>query len=151
MGKIVEDVDAAAKWIATALSSSGYKADFTPPSLWEIDRFFDEHSNTGHAVPGGLLSEQLGSRLFSIGSYVGEVLRKVKGGQWIGNDADPQAEINVELQLADGSKCWPVQRAMKRFKNGPEDGIAVYGHGMGLEVGPRPTESKKKPWWKFGK
>lgn len=40
MGTIVEDVDAGAKWIATALSSSGYKADFTPSSLWEIDRFF---------------------------------------------------------------------------------------------------------------
>ena len=151
MGKIIEDVDAAAKWIATALSSSGYKADFTPQSLWEIDRFFDEHSNNGQAVPGGLLSEQLGSRLFSIGGYIGEVLRKVKGGQWVGNDADPQAEINVELQLGDGSKCWPVQRAMKRFKNGSEDGIAVYGHGMGLDVGSRAPETKKKPWWKFGR
>ena len=151
MGTITEDVDAAAKWIATALSSSGYKADFTPTSLWEIDRFFDEHSQNGQAVPRGLLSEALGNRIFSIGSYVGEVIRKVKGGKWTGSDTDPEAEINVELELGDGCKCWPVQRAMKRFKNGPEDGIAVYGHGLGLDVGPRPTETKNKPWWKFGR
>jgi hypothetical protein len=150
MGKITDDVDAAAKWVATALASSGYKADFSAASLWEIDRFFDEHSLNGQAVPGGLLSEQLGSRIFSIGSYVGEVLRQALGGIWVGDDNDPQAEINVELQLADGSKCWPVQRAMKRFKNGAEDSIAVYGHGMGLDVGPRPSVVKK-PWLKFGR
>jgi len=151
MGTIIEDINEASTWIATALSSSGYKADFTPASLWDIDRFFDEHSKDGKASPGGLLSEQLGSRLFSLGSYVGEVVRRHKGGQWVGNDSDPQVEINVELQLPDGTKCWPVQRVMKRLKNGSEDGIAVYGHGLGLDVGPKPRESEKKPWWKFGK
>ena len=150
MGTIIEDIDGASKWIVTALTSSGYKADFTPPSLWEIDRFFDEHSKDGKAVPGGLLSEQLGSRLFAIGSYVGEVIRKQKGGKWVGDDADPQVEINVELHLPDGTKCWPVQRVMKRFKNGQEDGIGVYGLGMDIDVGPTPKRPEKRPWWKFG-
>jgi hypothetical protein len=145
MGSITDDVDAAAKWIATALNSSGYKADFSPASLWEIDRFFEEHGQNGQAVPGGLLSEQLGIRIFSIGSYVGEVLRQALGGKWVGDDNDPQAEIHVELHLAGGSKCWPVQRAMKRFKNGAEDSIAVYGRGMGLDVGPQPGGVKTEP------
>ena len=42
MGNIKEDVKASAKWISQALQSSGYRADFSPESLWEIDRFFDE-------------------------------------------------------------------------------------------------------------
>lgn len=151
MGTIIEDIDEASKWIATALSKSGYKADFTPASLWDIDRFFDEHSKNGKVTPGGLLSEQLGSRLFAIGSYIGEVIRKKKSGRWVGNDSDPQGEINVELQLPDGTTCWPVQRVMKRLKNGSEDGIAVYGHGLGLDVGPKPREAKKTLWWKFVK
>jgi hypothetical protein len=151
MGTILEDISSAAAWIAQALSSSGYKADFGPASLWEIDRFFDEHSKGGKAVPGGLLSEGLGSRLFAIGSYVGEVIRKQKGGQWVGDDSDPQVETNVELQLPDGTKCWPVQRVMKRFMNGPEDGIAAYGVGAGLDVGPWPQPPPKKPWWKLGR
>jgi hypothetical protein len=151
MGSITDDVDTAAKWVAVALTRSGYKADFSPASLWEIDRFFDEHSQDGQAIPGGLLSEQLGTRIFAIGSYVGEVLRQALGGKWVGDDNDPEAEINVELHLADGGTCWPTQRAMKRFKNGSEDGIATYGYCMGLDVGPWPGAVKKRPWWKFGR
>lgn len=148
MGSIVEDVQAASCWIAQALSSSGYMAEFSPSSLWEIDRFFDEHSKNGQAVLGGLLSEDVGSRLFAIGSYVGEVIRKAIGGEWDGDDSDAKAEINVKLILSNSTQCWPVQRVLKRFKNGPDDGIAVYGHSLGLRVGSKPVKKSKKPWWK---
>lgn len=139
MGTIKEDVQTSADWISRALQSSGYRADFSPQSLWEIDRFFDEHSQNGVAKPGGLLSQDLGSRLFAVGSYIGEVVRRQIRGEWIGDESDPEAEINVELHLSDGARCWPVQRAMKRFKNGAEDGIAAWGSNAGLQVGPRPT------------
>ena len=135
MTNIKEDIHRSADWIAHALSSSGYRADFTPQSLWEIDRFFDDHSSEGAAKPDGLLSQDLGPRIFAVGSYIGEVARRKLGGEWIGNDDDPQVEIAVELQFADGTRCWPVQRAMKRFKNGAEDGIAAWGSGIGLDVG----------------
>lgn len=143
MATIKEDISRSADWIAHALSSSGYRADFTPQSLWDIDRFFDDHSSGGAAEPGGLLSEDIGQRIFAIGSYIGEVARRGLGGEWIGNDEDPQAEITVELRFADDVRCWPVQRAMKRFKNGPEDGIAVWGGGLGLDVGSSPERTRK--------
>ena len=149
MGSIAEDAVESARWIATALSSSGYLADFTAASLWHIDFFFDDHSESGAAKPGGLLSQGLGSRLFAIGAYIGEVIRRERGGEWIGNDDDPQAEINISLRLSDGTICWPVQRAIKRFKNGLEDGIAAYGKGMSLNVGPRPERAARRPWWRF--
>jgi hypothetical protein len=60
MASLIEDAGRAADWVAMALSSSGYAADFSLDSLRELDRFFDEHSNAGQAVPGGLLSEQYG-------------------------------------------------------------------------------------------
>lgn len=145
MGTIKEDVAVSADWISRALNSSGYRADFTPQSLWEIDRFFDEHSQNGAGRPGGLLSSGLGPRVFAIGSYIGEVVRRGVGGEWSGDDSDPEAEINVELQLPDGTRCWPVQRVMKRFKNGVEDGIAAWGAGAGLEVGPAPKPPQKSP------
>jgi hypothetical protein len=138
MATIKEDIQTSADWISRALSSSGYRADFTAESLWEIDRFFDEQSRDGAAKRGGLLSKSLGQRLFAVGSYMGEVLRRQVGGEWIGDDQDPEAEINVGLLLPDGSVCWPVQRAMKRFKNGAEDGIATWGSFAGLQVGPQP-------------
>jgi hypothetical protein len=149
MGTIIEDAKKASTWIATALSSSGYVADFSAASLWQVDRFFDDHAQDGTAKPGGLLAQDLGSRLFAVGAYIGEVIRRERGGQWIADDDDPQAEINIALQLPDGAICWPVQRAMKRFKNGSEDGIAAYGLGMGLAIGAKPGRPSGRPWWRF--
>jgi hypothetical protein len=140
---IVEDATASADWIASALTSSGYRADFSPGSLWEIERFFDEHAPSGRARPGGLLAENLGSRIFALGSYVGEVLRRSLGGEWVGDDADAAAEINLTLLFPDGGQIWPVQRAMKRLKNGPEDNIATYGVALGAEVGPKPNDQPR--------
>ena len=71
MGGIVDDVTAGAEWILQALTGSGYTADFTPESLGEIDRFFDEHVQGGEPLPGGLLAEDLGTRIFALGAYTG--------------------------------------------------------------------------------
>lgn len=125
--KIVTDALSSAEWMSKALISSGYKTDFSLNSLREIDRFFKEQAANGKAKAGGLLAEKLGQRLFGIGAYIGEVIRRNAGGEWNGNDADPKAEINISLKLKGGEVIWPVQRAMKRFKNGEEDSIYAYG------------------------
>lgn len=128
MATLKEDIIIGSNWISEALISSGYKADFSMDSLEEIDHFFDEQSKDGDAIPGGLLSEDLGKRLFCIGCYVGEVIRKNYGGEWIVDELDPESEINISLKLPDGGLIWPAQRVIKRFKNGNEDSINVYGH-----------------------
>ena len=71
-----------AERIATALTSSGYRADFSPASLWDIDRFFDEQSDKGRPRRGGLLADETGARLFALGAYTGEVIRRAVGGTW---------------------------------------------------------------------
>ena len=68
MGTPVEDISSGANWISKALQASGYRANFAPESLWEIDRFFDEHSPNGTPKPGGLLSADLGQRIFALGA-----------------------------------------------------------------------------------
>jgi hypothetical protein len=138
MGKLAEDIRTSSDWIVRALRSSNYRATFTPQSLWDIDLFFDDHSKDGEPKPRGLLSQQMGYRLFALGSYVGEVIRRSIGGEWLTADSNPQGEIDITLKLPDGSLIWPVQRMMKRLKNGPEDGIAAYGLMCGLPVGPKP-------------
>lgn len=125
--KIVGDAIASADWIASALSQSGYRADFSLACLKELDRFFDEQTTNGQPNPDGLLAEQLGLRLFAIGAYVGEVIRRQNGGEWEGDDEDPEAEFNISVRLENGTVLWPVQRVMARLKNGSEDGIWVYG------------------------
>lgn len=123
---LLEDLLTARDWVAAALCSSGYKADFTMESLKELDRFFDEQCG-----PDGLLSKQRGQRLFAIGAYIGDVLIRSYGGQWLTDDEDPAGELNVAVRLDDGSVIWPVQRALKRYQNGPEDGIYSYGIAVG--------------------
>jgi len=125
--KIVTDALAAAEWVSRALSESGYRADFSLESLKEIDRFFDEHVLDAKPKVGGLLSQRLGSRLFAIGAYVGEVIRRHNAGEWHGDDNDPQAEINLALRLKSGATLWPVKRVMNRFKIGAEYSIWKYG------------------------
>lgn len=140
---LLDDLESSAQWIARALTSSGYRADFSAASLWEVDRFFDEQTKNGRPRRLGLLSSDLGTRMFSIGAYVGEVVRRAVGGSWHVDDDDPQSEVDVRLDLPDGSQIWPVQRVTKRLTNGAEDGIAAYGAALGAPVGPRPAPSRR--------
>lgn len=50
-------------------------------------------------------------------------------------DDDPDGEINIRLCLNTGSVIWPVQRVIKRFRNGAEDSIAVYAALLARPVG----------------
>jgi hypothetical protein len=150
MASLREDIDTAADWISQALQSSGYAADFSPHSLWSIDRFFDDNSRDGRPTPDGLLSDDLGSRIFALGAYVGEVIRRSLGGAWQADDDDPEREMDIELRLGDGSRVWPIQRVMKRYANGPEDGIAFYGAALGLDVGQAPEPPKRRRFFGRG-
>lgn len=123
---LLQDIMTSKDWISKALNSSNYAADFSIDSLKEIDRFFDEQN-----TPDGLLNRNRGQILFALGSYIGEVIISAYGGEWITDDNDPQGEINIAVKLKDGSIIFPVQRAMKRYKNGKEDSIYDYGIVLG--------------------
>lgn len=120
---LLQDIMTSKDWIAKALNSSNYKADFSINSLKEIDRFFDEQNS-----PDGILSRNRGQILFALGAYIGEVIISVCGGEWLTDDTDPQGEVNIAVKLKDGSIIFPVQRAMKRYMNGKEDSIYDYGY-----------------------
>ena len=119
---LMEDIPKAADWFRGAMGSSGYTLDGTLESFQELDRFIDEQSR-----PGGVLQSDLrGSILFGMGSYMGQVLIAQLGGRWETDDEDPKGEVNIAVHMNSGT-AWPVQRALKRLINGPEDGIYAYG------------------------
>ena len=123
--------------VALALTKSGYEADFSPASLWEIDRFFDEETRKGEPRRWGLLAKETSLRLFSVGAYVGEVVRREAGGEWEADDADEQAELNLALRFPDGRMAWPVQQAVRRMRDGEKEAIVPYAAELGVDAGPR--------------
>jgi len=127
-----------AKQIAAALCKSGYAADFSMQSLHEIDRFIDEHVVDGQPRPQGLLSRDLGRRLFAIGAYIGEVVRRRAGGRWTGDPGSASFELDACLEVGEGTSCWPTQKAIKRFKGGAIEGIAAWGQGCVEYAGSSP-------------
>ena len=120
---LLQDIMTSKDWVAKALNSSNYKADFSINSLKEIDRFFDEQN-----TPDGIINRNRGQILFALGAYIGEVIISVCGGEWLTDDNDPQGEVNIAVRLKDGNIIFPVQRAMKRYMNGKEDSIYDYGY-----------------------
>lgn len=116
-----EDIHTACEWVVTALNSSGYKADYTIESMKEIDRFLDEQSGEN-----GIISRGRGKILFSLGCYVGETVIRLYGGKWYTDDNEPQGEINASVKLDNGTVIFPMQRVIKRYQNGSEDGIYAY-------------------------
>lgn len=131
MGTLREDIDEGARWVGSAMRSSGYRADGSVASLAEVDRFLGEHTTGGQARADGLLAEQFGWRVFCLGSYVGEVLRTSVGGEWETDDTDPEGELTVALRLPDGTVVRPVLRVLSRVSEGEEAGIAAYGAALG--------------------
>ena len=119
---LAQDIPKAAAWLTEAMAHSGYALDGSVESFRELDRFFDEQQ-----CPGGLLDGRVGNKLFAIGCYMGQALIARLGGVWLTDDEDPMGEMNIAVRLPDGSTVWPVQRAMKRFENGAEEGLYIYG------------------------
>jgi phosphomannomutase len=163
MATLFEDIKKQADWTVKAFKSDGLELDYSMGSLIEIDRFIHKYTKDGHPIKGRRLSKNLGGTVFSISAYIGETLIKnVPNSKWTTNDNDPHGEINIAVELGNGTTCFPAQRLIKRIQNGLEDGIYPYGVSVSnkkadekydgafwrIEKEVQPMEPKK-PWWKF--
>lgn len=164
MATLKEDIKTQSEWIIKAFKEDGYNLDSSMDSIIEIDKFFAKNMKNGAPKKGGrLYGKGFGPILFSIGSYVGEtIIKNIPGAEWITDDNDPQAELNVSLKLPNDTETWPIQKVMKCFQNGSEDAIYPYVHSVTKDFTNLPfnkefwdiTESNEdtsnsKPWWKF--
>jgi hypothetical protein len=111
------------------LAAHGQARDFSPASLWGVDRYVED------GLPGTGARED---RVRELGAYTGEVIRRARGGSWV---SSPTAPAGVELQLADGTRCSPHGRVARRIEAGRTDGVAVYAQSLGVDVRPVPE------WW----
>ncbi len=157
MGTLREDIDNQSDWIVKAFAEDKLKLDYSLKSLIAVDQFFLRHTSDGKAKSGGRLAKNLGDIIFSIGAYVGNtIIRNVPGAIWETDDDAPDGEINVAVKFPDGTVIWPMQRVMKRFKNGIEDSVYVYGYEITkdftkeeFDPGYWKSIKESKSWWKF--
>ncbi len=162
MATLLQDIKTQSEWITKAFAADKLNLDYTIHSFIEIDKFFNKHSKGGKPVKGGRLKQNLGPIIFSIGSYVGQtIIKNVPGAVWQTDDNDPEGEITASIKFPDETIIFPMQRIMKRFQNGPEDAVYVYGYQLTKDYIDEPFDQSfwniasqednkpQKPWWKF--
>ena len=162
MATLLQDIKTQSDWITKAFATEKLELNYTLRSFIEIDKFFTKHSKDGKAVKGGRLTQNLGAIVFSLGSYVGQtIIKNVPGAVWQTDDNDPEGEITASVKLPDGTIIFPMQRIMKRFQNGAEDAVYVYGHHITKDyinepfdpsfwnIASQEKDKAQKPWWKF--
>lgn len=110
---LLTDIKEAAAWAADNLKASGYLADYSLDSVVDLDRFITQEGQES----GVLRQEDRGIIFFAIGAYLGETLLNSYGGDWLVDDHDPQAELNIGVTLASGQVLQPVKACLNRFKS----------------------------------
>jgi hypothetical protein len=159
MPTIKEDIEKFSEMMVKGFSADKLTLDYTLTSFKDIETFYNKHSKDGKAVEGGRFSKNLGPILFGLGGYIGKtIIKLVPGTKWIIDEKDKEGEVNAALQLPDGSMVWPMQRTIKRFRNGEEDNIYYYGYAilkdhLDIEklLADEQQKRSKKSIWKFWK
>ena len=90
------------------------RLDYSPESIGRLDRFIAREFDP----PG---SKHVGESLpIGVGCYIGEVVIRTLGGFW---SKAGLPEVNAIGQI---KAIFPIQKAVKRFKNGAEDSLVSY-------------------------
>ena len=113
---------------ARLLVDHGFKGDFSPASLWDLDRY----AETG--LPGQGSRDE---KVRELGAYAGEVIRRARGGKWVASSSAPSG---LELET-DGSRSAPHAQVARRVAVGRSEAIAPYARTLGVDVRPVPD------WW----
>jgi hypothetical protein len=124
---LASDMQRKAEAIVAAAAANRDELDFSLASLVALDAMLDRLF--GRRWPAGrngrLDAARFGPMIEPIGAYVGETLRRSVGGTWGTND-----EYGPGLLLPSGTWTFPLAKAEKRFHNGHEDSLALYGEVM---------------------
>lgn len=112
----------AADIVAVVREGARIRLDYTPPSLAVVDRVID-----------GIRREKppakaIAPTLLGFGAYTGEVLVREAGAAWVAFDAGQQDmfEQPFGIRTPDGRLWNPLGRAVKRYRNGPEDSLGLF-------------------------
>jgi hypothetical protein len=134
----------------------GITLDYSVESLKQIDLYFDNHLINFLPKEGEEIDKETQYNLFSVACYLGETLRKnFTGSKWETENIENIATKEIILKLSESNFIWPFERILKRFFNGPEDGIYAYGYFLTKDhfeknrLGYETQILVAKKWWKL--
>ncbi len=106
--------------VDAARNVSGIDLDYTPASLSLVDSILEEFREPG--------SDAAAETIFVFGCYLGEVLARNAGYEWVDSSSDV-ARWGGSLTLyraSDKAHASPIWKAFKRVNNGEVDNVAYF-------------------------
>ena len=167
MGNLKDDIKGGAEWTINAFEALEIHLDYSVKSVEHIENLLEEQFKNGQPIKDGLFSNGMGGKVFSIASYIGEVIiRNTKNTNWEFDQNDPNNEMNMMVSSKNKSRIWPMQKLRKRIQNGNKDNIYHYtaiivkkfneelnnNEGLINKNANQKSEELKntsKSWWKF--
>ncbi|GHH89943.1 hypothetical protein [Streptomyces capillispiralis] len=113
----------AAAFVAGATARSRLPLDYSVASLRLVDALVDGLRK------GGADRERARGTLFGLGAYVGEVLVRRAGGEWVDLDEEQRAYFGqpVGVRMPDGRIWNPVGKVHNRFEaGGPQESLQTF-------------------------
>ena len=114
-----------------AKAACGITLDYSPDSVRQVENVLEQLYS---AMPRGFLARLFGKRpsdgdVWSIckmyGGYIGEVVRRAGGGEWVLDTEITPGEQVIALRKGDG-RMFPPSKVQKRLTNGSEDNVWFY-------------------------
>lgn len=96
----------------------GVPLDYSMESLQRIESYIEENYPRSEGGNNPFPAVRAGVKLFYLGAYLGEVLRKKVGGQWVFDERHPLGQIQAELRLSNGKTLRPIEEIMNRVEEG---------------------------------
>ncbi|HVR70491.1 MAG TPA: hypothetical protein VMT87_06560 [Vicinamibacteria bacterium] len=109
--------------VEVAWEEFGLALDYTPGSLESVDAQVDSLREEG------LTGEDAAEALFVLGCYVGEVMARALGGQWVATARSALAGISpwpMVVVLPGGSAWDPVGKVYKRLELGDSEYLPAF-------------------------
>lgn len=98
------------------------RLDYSLESLNRLEEYLTKTIKDSKPVRGSFFFENTDYRVFALGAYLGEVIRRnSKAVRW--NTENAETPVDIIQETPDGSKALTINKAFKRVYNGPDDNI----------------------------
>lgn len=123
---------------STASQKLGVAANYDIEGVRWLDGFI----NGQHLGASDEVKERL---VQTLGSFLGECIRKTYGGEWVDESG------SWEIRFSQGNAAYPFTKVRKQLQNGPEDSVLGMFTAIPALFFAQTTVGtpRKKPWWKF--